>query len=68
MKPRYTMQMAYEAAAAMFRFRGNYHPSHCDVRCAINDLLDQMQKYNHTVHHGYSQDKAHREVLKLLKK
>ena len=68
MKTFYTMAMAYDNTADYFRRQGNMHPSHCDVRCTINDFLDIRERDGYRVHHGYNQDKAHTEVLKLLRK
>ena len=68
MKTFYTMDMAYEDAAETFRLKGDLRPSHCDVRCHINNSLEYASREGYRVHHGYNQDKAHGEVLKLLRK
>lgn len=53
---------ATEIAAAEFKRNGNLTPSHCDVRCCINNLLDGT-KY---AIKGYSQNRAWQSVRKIL--
>lgn len=63
------MEMIYRGVALYFLTeKGNgYVPAHCDVRCACNDLMDKLEKDGWQVNHRYSQDKAFREVKKLLR-
>ncbi len=68
MKTRITMKQLYEDAASHFKRFKETTPTHCDVRCVINDLLDFHDKSGFSVNFNYSQDKAHLAVLKLLKK
>ena len=51
------LQEAKYQVAAYFSNKEEYGPSHCDVRCMINDLYDK----------AYNQDNTHKHVLKLLK-
>jgi hypothetical protein len=57
---RHTMKLqeAIETAARAFAQRGEYHPSHCDVRCTINDLIDGNTSYH--------QDRAFHKVRAIL--
>ena len=66
-KPRLTVADLYEVVAGAFYDTGKLRPSHCDVRCACNDILDSYERDGYTVPHHYSQDKAHREVLRALR-
>lgn len=50
------LKEAIETAARMFAQRGEYRPSHCDVRCTINELVDR----------SYSQDRAFQKVRSIL--
>jgi hypothetical protein len=50
------LQDAIQTAARVFAQRGQYRPSHCDVRCTINDLVDRH----------YNQDRAFRKVRAIL--
>lgn len=52
------LQEAIETAARAFAQRGEYHPSHCDVRCTINDLIDGSTSYH--------QDRAFHKVRAML--
>jgi len=61
------MEAAFEEAVRHFRAKGDLQPTHCDVRCAINDILDSEEKSGYRVKHGYSQDRAFREVRRSLK-
>ena len=51
------LQEAKYTVAAYFSNMEEYRPTHCDVRCMINDLYPNE----------YNQDNAHKHVLKLLK-
>lgn len=53
----------YEETAAAFLQAGNPTPTHCDVRCAINDALDAYDKDGYRVSFGYNQDRAYKSVL-----
>jgi len=66
-KPRLTVESLHAYASDHFAQSGNARPSHCDVRCVCNDILDSYERDGYTVPHGYSQDKAHREVLRILR-
>lgn len=37
---------AINAAVEHFRSVKNYRPTHCDVRCVINDLVEYNSDYN----------------------
>ena len=65
MKTRLKMKDVYEITANALE-RSDSLPSHCTVRCTINDILDAYERDGYTVNHGYSQDKAFKEVRKLL--
>ena len=54
---------AIEAAIEHFRESGNLTPSHCDVRCLINDLTADNQRI---YRRGYDQDRAFRIVRNRL--
>lgn len=55
---------AIEHAAQYFASIGEFNPSHCDVRCLIND----MTQYNpRVVREGYDQDRAFARVRNILK-
>lgn len=64
-----SMPMAeiYQSVAESFAATGNRKPSHCDVRCAVNDALDALDRDGFKVHHEYSQDRAFSTVRNLLK-
>jgi hypothetical protein len=66
MKTRLKMQDVYEITANALKRSSDSLPSHCTVRCMINDILDAYEREGYTVNHGYSQDKAFKEVRKLL--
>lgn len=66
-KPRLLISTVYEYAADHFAQKGDRSPSHCDVRCVCNDILESYERDGYTVPHGYSQDKAHREVRAILR-
>ena len=64
---RILMRQLYEDAAVIFRCdRDELPPTPTDVRCTINDLMDGYRKSGFAVHEGYSQEKAFREVRRLL--
>jgi hypothetical protein len=48
---------AIDYSVAHFARAGNWKPTHCDVRCLINDLVGDVT---------YSQDNAYMSVLKGL--
>ncbi len=67
MKTKLTMKQVYAEVAACFRDAGNLTPTHCDVRCAVNDYLNWTAQDNaDDVRFDYSQDAAFRTVRKLL--
>ena len=66
MKPRLTMSAVYDIVATSFRASGNMRPSACDVRCAVNDALDDVERDGCLVNHGYSQAAAFRRVRGML--
>lgn len=66
-KPRLTVASLHAYVADHFAQTGETRPSHCTVRCLCNDILDSYSRDGYTVPHGYSQDKAHREVLRALR-
>lgn len=53
-----------EQVAQYFASVGEFFPSHCDVRCMINDLTQDNARI---VREGYNQDLAHKRVCNLLK-
>jgi hypothetical protein len=55
---------AIQEAARYFASVGEFSPSHCDVRCMINDLTQDNARI---VRDGYNQDLAHKRVCNLLK-
>lgn len=59
-----TIKDAIQQTAQHFASVGDFSPSHCDVRCMINDLT----QYNaRIVREGYNQDVAFARVCNLLK-
>jgi hypothetical protein len=60
------MREIYSEAAAYFRDSGNRRPSHCDVRCTVNDIQNHYAQDGHKVYFGYSRDRAFSVVRKLL--
>lgn len=52
-----------EAARGFLR-AGNLRPSHCDVRCTINDLTADNARI---CARGYDQDRAHRDVCRMIR-
>jgi hypothetical protein len=56
----------YSLVADAFASTGNTTPTHCDVRCAVNDMLDSLSRDGHAVRSDYSQDRAFRVVRGLL--
>jgi hypothetical protein len=67
MKTTFSISEALNTAAVYFRAYGNLAPSHCDVRCLVNDLLDSRHRDGYRVCFRYSQDKAHRTVKRLIR-
>lgn len=65
-RPRVPMATIYAVVAGEFRWIGNLTPSHCDVRCAVNDALESYSRAGYAVNHRYSQDRAFRAVRRLL--
>lgn len=55
---------AIEYAAQYFASIGEFYPSHCDVRCLINDLTCDNPRI---VRDGYDQDRAFYRVRNILK-
>lgn len=51
------------ATVQHFKDLGNFTPSHCDVRCMINDLTQDNARI---VEYGYSQDRAFKRVRSAL--
>ncbi len=60
------MSEVYATIADGFAGSGNFTPTHCDVRCAVNDLLDMLDRGGAEVNHEYSQDRAFQQVRRLL--
>lgn len=54
---------AIKAAAESFRAAGNLTPSHCAVRCTVNDLTSDNDRVSHR---GYDQNRAWVRVRRLL--
>jgi len=54
---------AIQETARYFASVGEFSPSHCDVRCMINDLTQDNPRI---VREGYNQDLAHKRVCNLL--
>jgi hypothetical protein len=65
-KPKKTMTIktAIEQAAHHFASAGDFFPSHCDVRCLINDMTQDNQRI---ARDGYNQDLAFKRVRNILK-
>jgi len=61
------MSQIHAETAEAFARSYNFTPSHCDVRCFINDSLDSYEKDGHRVYHGYSQDRAFKQVREALR-
>lgn len=59
-----TIKDAIHEAARYFASVGDFSPSHCDVRCMINDLTQENPRI---VREGYNQDVAFARVCNLLK-
>ena len=57
----------YRMVADQFRYANHLTPSHCDVRCAVNDALESFERDGYRVFHGYNQDRAFRRVRRLLR-
>lgn len=55
---------AIEHAAQYFASIGEFYPSHCDVRCLINDITQDKPRI---VREGYNQDRAFSRVRNILK-
>jgi len=66
MKHRIPISQLISDCVQWCRDTGNLRPSHCDVRCMINDALNSYEANGATVHHGYSQDRAFSAVRKQL--
>jgi len=66
MKNRITMREIYRQVANGFADRGEHYPTHCDVRCTVNDALDHHSKDGRAVRWDYSQDAAWRAVRRML--
>lgn len=58
------MTDAIQQTAQHFASVGEFSPSHCDVRCMINDLTQENPRI---VREGYNQDVAFARVCNLLK-
>ena len=58
-----TIKDAIQQTAQYFASVGEFSPSHCDVRCMINDLTQDNARI---VREGYNQDLAHKRVCNLL--
>lgn len=58
-----TIKDAIQQAAQYFASVGDFSPSHCDVRCMINDLTRDNPRI---MREGYNQDLAHKRVCNLL--
>lgn len=54
---------AIQLAAQHFASIGEFSPSHCDVRCLINDLTQDNPRI---VRDGYNQDRALAKVRNIL--
>lgn len=59
-----TLKEAIQEAVRYFAGVGEFSPSHCDVRCMINDLTQDNARI---VRDGYNQDLAFARVCNLLK-
>ena len=59
-----TIKDAIQQTAQHFASIGDFSPSHCDVRCLINDLTQGNARI---VREGYNQDVAFARVRNLLK-
>jgi hypothetical protein len=59
-----TIKQAIEQAAQYFASVGEFFPSHCDVRCMINDLTQDNARISLE---GYNQDLAFKRVRNILK-
>ena len=57
------LKEAIKHTAHYFHGRGEM-PSHCDVRCTINDLIADNPRLCKT---GYNQDLAHKRVLSIIR-
>ena len=66
MKRRIPLYSVYSLVAENFRHAGNCSPTHCDVRCAVNDALDSLSRDGHSVRFDYSQDRAFSDVRAML--
>lgn len=66
-KPYFSLKAGLEALAENFRASGNFTPTHCDVRCHVNDMLDDASRSGYRVNHGYSQDRAFAIVRRTLR-
>jgi len=59
-----TITQAIEQAAQYFASVGEFFPSHCDVRCMINDLTQDNARISRE---GYNQNLAFKRVRNILK-
>lgn len=60
------MREIYVMAAQHFASAGEFRPSHCDVRCTVNDIMESLSRDGYGVNAYYSQDMAFRTVRRLL--
>jgi hypothetical protein len=67
MKNFYPLSESIAACVQWCRDTGNLRPSHCDVRCMINDDRESRRHDGARVSPHYSQDRAYREVLRSLR-
>ena len=58
-----TIKDAIQQTAQHFASIGDFSPSHCDVRCFINDLTQDNARI---AREGYNQELAHKRVCNLL--
>jgi hypothetical protein len=59
-----TITEAICEAARYFAGEKAFSPSHCDVRCLINDLTQENPRI---LRDGYNQNMAHKRVCNILK-
>ena len=65
-RPYVTTEEVLRAVAEGFAASGNRRPSHCDVRCAVNDHREALRRDGYRMAEHYSQDRAHRRVRRII--
>ena len=62
----YMSQAYFLASVEIIAKWGLKPPTECTVRSYINDIMDAHAKAGFIIHEGYNQQRAHRQVCKLI--